>query len=647
MYKVCADGAPLWRSDIDNAEMDILAPKLNLDVNGAGSLSFIMPPGNLLYNSIKKLKSIITVEEDGDIIFRGRVMEDTRDFYNQKSVYCEGDRSFLIDSLKKPYSYNGNVQAFFRELVSEHNGQVDAEKRFTVGTISAVDETLTMEAEDDSYQSTSDAIENRLLGVYGGYLATRTAGGVTYLDWLKEPSGADAREISFSVNLLELKDKLDAADIFTVLLPLGAADMDDSGNEQEPVSVASVNGGAAYIQDDDAVGLYGKIWRAQTWSNEKDPSALLTKAREFLKTGALLRTITLTAVDMHFIDGTAAGIHIGDKVHILSNPHGMDLTMACARMEMDLLNPENTTYTFGEPPRTLTENYVKTDEAVETVTGRKGGGGGQKKTEAKLRWAIIEANEKTAQINLLTHDQNELTGRVSNAEIRLDGIDASITLKADRTLVDELETRITSAEIDIDGMNAAIKLKADANVVDSLGTRVTGAEVAIDGMNAAIKLKADANVVDSLGTRVTGAEVAIDGMNANIKLKADATVTDELGTRLSSAEITLDGLNSEIELKADKITLNGYVTANQMKTEFSNFESGISDNLYVRALSASNFECSSLTVAGSGLSLVQKTVVTGVSRTKRSAKGPSGTTNIEFYECSGVSTEKMYYVSWG
>lgn len=619
MYKVCVDGALLWRSDDDSAGTDILTPKLKLDVNGAGSLSFVMPPGNLLYNSIKKLKSIITVEEDGDIIFRGRVMDDTRDFYNQKSVYCEGDRSFLLDSLKKPYSYNGNIQAFFRELVSGHNGQVDAEKRFTVGNITAVDQALTMEAEDDSYQSTSDAIENRLLGAYGGYLATRTAGGVTYLDWLKEPGGADAREISFSVNLLELKDKLDAADIFTVLLPLGASSVDDDGNEQDPVSIASVNGGVEYIQDDNAVSLYGKIWRAQTWSNEEDPSALLTKAQEFMKTGALLRTITLTAVDMHFIDSAAASVHIGDKVHILSNPHGMDLTMACAQMEIDLLNPESTTYTFGEPPRTLTENYVKTDEAVETVTGtgrRGGGGGSQKKTEAKLRWAIIEANEKTAQINLLTHDQNELTGRVSNAEIRLDGIDATIKLKADRTLVDDLETRVTSAEI------------------------------AIDGANAAIQLKADANIVDSLGTRVTSAEVAIDGMNANIKLKADATVTDDLGTRLSSAEITLDGLNSEIELKADKITLDGYVTANQMKTEFSNFESGIADNLYVRALSSSNFECSHLTVNGSGLSLVQKTVVTGVSRTKRYAKAPSGTTSIEFYECSGVSTEKMYYVSW-
>lgn len=616
MYKVCVDGALLWRSDVDSAGTDILTPKLKLDVNGAGSLSFVMPPGNLLYNSIKKLKSIITVEEDGDIIFRGRVMDDTRDFYNQKSVYCEGDRSFLLDSLKKPYSYNGNVQAFFRELVSGHNGQVDAEKRFTVGNITAVDASLTMEAEDDSYQSTSDAIENRLLGAYGGYMATRTAGGVTYLDWLKEPGGADAREISFSVNLLELKDKLDAADIFTVLLPLGSSNIDSNGDQKDPVSIASVNGGVEYIQDDDAVNLYGKIWRAQTWSNEDDPSALLAKAREFLKTGALLRTITLTAVDMHFIDSAAASVHIGDKVHILSNPHGMDLTMACAQMEIDLLNPENTTYTFGEPPKTLTENYIKTDKDVAKVSGRKGGKSANQKVGDVYRWAKVTLDEQKAQIMLAAEDRSKITNRVSHAEILIDGMQADIKLKAERSLVNELESRVTSAEVDIDGMNAAIKLKADANIVDSLGTRVTSAEV------------------------------TIDGMNANIKLKADATVTDDLGTRLSSAEITLDGLNSEIELKADKITLDGYVTANQMKTEFSNFESGISDNLYVRALSSSNFECSHLTVNGSGLSLVQKTVVTGVSRTKRYAKAPSGTTSIEFYECSGVSTEKMYYVSW-
>lgn len=188
-----------------------------------------------------------------------------------------------------------------------------------------------------------------------------------------------------------------------------------------------------------------------------------------------------------------------------------------------------------------------------------------------------------------------------------------------------------------------INMKADAKTVTDMGERLSSAEITLNGADGQIGL---VGRVETAEGDIKSAEVKIDGLNSSIILKADATVTDALGERVSSAEVRIDGLNSEIELKADKITLDGYVTANQMKTEFSNFESGLSDNLYVRALSASNFECSHLTVNGSGLSLVQKTVVTGVSRTKRYAKAPSGTSNIEFYECSGVSTEKMYYVSW-
>lgn len=204
-----------------------------------------------------------------------------------------------------------------------------------------------------------------------------------------------------------------------------------------------------------------------------------------------------------------------------------------------------------------------------------------------------------------------------------------------------MEDRLSYAEINIDEDKAQIQLITGR--VDEAEGRISAAEITLNGADGQIGL---VGRVETAEGDIKSAEVKIDGLNSSISLKADATVTDALGERVSSAEVKIDGLNSEIELKADKITLDGYVTANQMKTEFSNFESGISDNLYVRALSASNFECSHLTVNGSGLSLVQKTVVTGVSRTKRYAKAPSGTSNIEFYECSGVSTEKMYYVSW-
>lgn len=175
---------------------------------------------------------------------------------------------------------------------------------------------------------------------------------------------------------------------------------------------------------------------------------------------------------------------------------------------------------------------------------------------------------------------------------------------------------------------------------ENLEERLSYAEINIDEDNAQIQLIAGR--VDKAEGRISSAEITLNGAEGKIGLVGRV---ENAEGRISSAEITIDGLNSEIELKADKITLNGYVTANQLKTEFSNFESGISDNLYVRALSATNFECNSIKIGGTGLSLAQKKVVTGVSRTKRYVKSPSDV-SIEIYECSGVSTDTIYYASW-
>lgn len=585
MYKAFVDGKLLFDSSADDQERAVLSPRIDLDIDGAGSFSFVMPPGHALYDGIRKLKSIITVQMDDEIIFRGREVDDERDTWNQKNIYCEGDRSFLLDSVAKPYSYTGNVQEFFRQLISSHNDQVDAEKRFTVGRITAVSSSLTMEAEDDDYADTWTRMEDRLLGAYGGYIKTRTEGGVTYLDWMSRDGETGEQTVEFGVNLLDLKDKLDASQVFTCLVPLGESAVDENGDTLPPVSIASVNGGVEYIQDDEAVALYGKIWRTQTWAYESDPAQLLEKAREYMKTGISVQSLTLQFVDMHFTDESRKRVCIGDHPRILSQPHGMNISPICVKASLDPYNPEKSTYTFGEAPKTLTENFIEADEDIESVTGRRGGGGSKKSIEGKLRWAIIEANDKTAQINLLTHDQNLLTNRISNAEIRLDGIDATILLKADRELVNELETRVTGAEIAIDGANANIALKADATIVDALGSRVSSAEVNIDGMNAQIGLKVSKNGV-------------ISAIN------------------LSSESATI---------KASKINLEGYVTASQLsalEARFDNLTSGVT---VASILHAENLMCNGpVTLRGHSCNWSSLKVCTSVHYSKELQTVPGG-----------------------
>lgn len=440
MYQIYVDGKLLHASDAKTEAQIALDVKPSLDIESAGSLSFTLPPGNARYNDIDRMKSIITMEQDGRIIFRGRVLDDEKDFYNQKTVYCEGDRSFLLDSLQEDKMFEGKVQAYFRQIISKHNEQVDPDKRFTVGVITAVDADKTYEASErsaaKSYLDTSSMVEKRLIAFYGGYIRTRTVGNVTYIDWLKEFTEESGQGIRFAVNLLDLKDRMDASDVFTCLIPLGYSEIEEDGTYGDPVTISSVNGGKDYIEDSEAVALYGKIWRSKTWGNTKEPQKLKEKAEEYMKSGRALRTLTLTALDMHFINGDASMIQIGTKVEIESKPHGMQLKMVCAKIDPDMDNPEKTQYTFGVKPRTLSEAVIRTENDVSGMTGggRHGGGGGGVQNELTeiLRWARIQVDEMNANILLHAGSIDELTGDITEAFIQLDGLTGTVNIHGDQ-----------------------------------------------------------------------------------------------------------------------------------------------------------------------------------------------------------------------
>ena len=563
MYTIHADGKLLFDSFSENLQHIVLSPKLLLDINKAGSLSLVLPPGNGLHGQLKKLKSILTVKQDGEQLARLRVLENTTDIYNQQTVYGEGDKAFLHDSQQKPYAYSGTVHGLFRQYVANHNAMVDAEKQFTVGVITAVGEAVTAEVESTTWADTSSEMEEHLLNVYGGYLRTRTVGSTHYLDWVAQYGEKNSQPIEFSVNLLDLTAKADAGDVFTCLIPLGASEIGEDGEYTEPLSIASVNGGKNYIQDDAAVALYGKIWRTKTWSYIENPAQLLERGREYLKTGIALETITLKAIDMHFMDGKVQPIRIGDRVRILSNPHGLDQVLTCTQIEIDLRDPENTVYTFGEKPRTLTENVVRAEEEVDELTGYRGGGGGGRKSVQEeisdiIRWAKINVDETNAHIQLTAGELDKTKQRLSVAEIDIDGLNAEILLKASKTQVDALGERVAQAEIDIDGANAQIALKASQSDLNAISSRVSQAEIDIDGANAQIVLKASQSSVDALGERVSQAEIDIDGAESKITLKANKTVVDGiLSTGLAGVGVLSANSVSGNSGSFDSLTING------------------------------------------------------------------------------------------
>ena len=94
MYQVRCDDNIIY--DLRDEDLKIISPKLTTEVNKTGSFTFTIPPTNPYYSYIKRLKSIITIYQDNELIWRGRVLNDKLDFYKRKQVECERRAFFFI-----------------------------------------------------------------------------------------------------------------------------------------------------------------------------------------------------------------------------------------------------------------------------------------------------------------------------------------------------------------------------------------------------------------------------------------------------------------------------------------------------------------------------------------------------------------------
>lgn len=369
MYTIQVDGETLYAPNLVSEGYGVISPKLTVELNKAGSLTFILPPNNPMYDSIQKLKSIITVYQDADEIFRGRVLHDEKDFYKRKNVYCEGELAFLLDSVQRPYTFQGDIPALFKQFINAHNEQVEEAKQFNIGSITVTDPNNYINRSNSKYSNTWDEISDKLIKTHGGYLRTRISEGKRYIDLVEVYGKTNSQIIEFGVNMLDISEYITAEDVFTVLVPLGAEQQDSSGNSTGRLTIESVNGGKDYIQDDAAVSLFGKIWKVQEWDDVTVADNLLTKGNAFLQSGIEMAvSLTMKAIDLHLIDVDTERIGLGDSVRVISLPHGLDKYFSCSKIELNLIEPDKSEYTFGVSFIALTEKNVNDTKTIYQTT---------------------------------------------------------------------------------------------------------------------------------------------------------------------------------------------------------------------------------------------------------------------------------------
>lgn len=376
MYKIYADGKLLHAPHLVLDGCGVFSPKLTEELNKAGSLDYTMPPNNSLYDSVSKLKTIITVHQHDQEIFRGRVLYDEKDFYKQKKTTCEGELNFLLDSKQRPYTYSGTASDLFKQFIANHNARVEADKQFTVGEITATSAGTTIYAENKEYPSTLDEINTQLINNLGGYLKIRGAGNTRYIDWLEEYGNVSTQTIEFGVNLLDITEYISAEDIYTVLIPLGKSRQDEEGNDLGRINISSVNGGKDYIENATAISLFGRIEEKITWDEVEDAESLKKIGETTLSENIEMAvTLTVKAVDLHTLNVDVERIGLGDSVRVISIPHGLDKYFKCTKITHDMTNPDQTEYVFGVNYTALTDMQAgrekNINEAVAVVQSSK------------------------------------------------------------------------------------------------------------------------------------------------------------------------------------------------------------------------------------------------------------------------------------
>ena len=629
MYTIYADDALLYSPG--DEELSVLSPVLETQCNAAGTLTFVLLPEHPMYSALHKMRTRIDVRQDDEIIWRGRVLETETDFYRQKTVTCEGELTYLVDSVLHPYKladYDGTAAGLFRLYLTRHNEAVSEAQQFQIGDVDI--ETLSS-VENTGYGNTWDEISDNLIDIHGGFLRIRYDGDVRYLDWAKESGTSCGQVIRFGENLLDLSEYVSASEVVTCLIPY-------AGQSDSKITIASVNGGKDYIEDAAGIALYGRIWGV-TEFDTKDAAKLLEMAKANLQK-RLKETITITisAVDLHLLDVNAESFHVGDKVRVVSPPHGIDAEYTCTAISLDLVNPDQSEYTFGTPETGMASTTAATSKAVEVVDS----------SVEYLRQIVSDQNTHLlltdGLITAYTTKTNENTKAINTVQETLDAVNG--TLSAYVETVDKHTQDITTVRADLDGLN---------------GTLTAYAERLGDAEN-----------------EITRVQVTLDGING------------ELTSKVSKGDLisTINQTAGEVKISASCINLEGYVTTSEFETVSGwadNFEGDTincvtlsafkvnSDDGEFGALSIGNAHISDLTLTGTATigsltvgkaaaSWQKQTVVTGISDALRVSKTsqtityatPEGgentinvLTNVQVFAGGHYSTKEISYLGAG
>lgn len=363
----------------------------------AGSLTFTMAHDHPLYGRLAAMSAehevvLSQADSDGTIvreIFRGRITDAGEDGRLSRTITCEGCLAYLADSIVRPYGTYADTtsttpqwtdlapataRTYAEWLISQHNSQTDATKRFRIGRDELPDAPITRSSTE--YPTTLSELQSKVLADLSCYARAYVQDGTRYIDLLSDGGGDAAQTIAFGTNLLDYATTRAMSDVKTCIIPVASS---TSSGTVTPTLDGIPDGPVAghdgcskqgdHVLYDAGVTKYG-IRAEKVAYDVTTAQGLLDAACADLATASdVVESLSISAVDLSHVDPTVGPIGLLDWVRVVSPPHNVDQYIICLKISIDIDDQTRTKYTLGATLPTLTNsNTIRERETRQRIT---------------------------------------------------------------------------------------------------------------------------------------------------------------------------------------------------------------------------------------------------------------------------------------
>lgn len=363
----------------------ILSGSIKQAQNAINEFTFVIPMQNDLYQKLIPFQSIVQVVNlyDEEVEFEGRVLSISNKMTSTgfvQEVVCEDFLSFLHDSTQHFQKLkNTGAEAYLREILNQHNAQVEDYKRIYLGSV-------TVQSMTDKpfrylgYEPTWNTIRERIIANIGGYLTLRREKSGFYLDWTSSVGKNQESPIQLGRNIKSASREISFDGIATQIMPIGADEKNsqnrssDNKEEQGPdvtrkqIDISSVNGGRIWLEDAELVAKFGVIRKPVIWTEIDNPQVLKNRGLQYLRNQKIaLAKWTVSAVERYLIDSRYAKFKIGNTHPILNAPLSGIERLQIIEKKIDILNPQSVDLVIGSKSQSLSAYQLQSQEAVESI----------------------------------------------------------------------------------------------------------------------------------------------------------------------------------------------------------------------------------------------------------------------------------------